>query len=770
MSASPTSTESPSTSVEYDTSAMADNSEMTLSLEGLQNDEQRRVLDMVVQIRKCGLDGTLSLPQIVVCGDQSAGKSSVLEAITRVPFPRNEGLCTRYATEISLRRAASQSLTIKIIPDKARTFAEQERLKGFVQFITNFDQLPHVMGLAMTEMGISNIGDTNASTRNFSRDVLSIEITGPTQPQLTLVDIPGLIQTATGDITKAEVDLVTEITDYYIEQPRTICLAVVQATNDYANQKILEKVRDVDPDGDRTLGVITKPDYPSEGSPSQKNFIDLANNEDIFFRLGWHVLKNRSYEERDSSNEERDLAEETFFRTHAWKSLSSDSLGVDTLRTRLCNLLFEHIKRELPKLRDDLESQLGKNRKELELLGAKRSTAIECKAYLSQMSLNFHTICKAAVNGQYEGSYFLDDLDQNFSLDAPSTVSRTRAVVQFLNSRFEKDLRLNGHKYQINMSLTGDVEDEVEEFGVDEADCDDDESRCDEFRWPLPKGPKDKNSPQEMSKADSVAWVSKVLRRTRGRELIGNFNPLLIGALFWEQSSKWEKHATSHVEVVSSLCRRFLRKLLQDTCPKDVENRIWALRIEPEFKKRHQAAAKELKVLVAELKEYPINYNHYYTDTIAKRRQEREQIALKKAIEDAETTHTGRYNPETGKYTDFKNHQITIVDTTKAIANFSLATKPDMNDFACEEALDCLFAIYKVMQKTFVANVTTQVIERHIVRGLESIFSPVVVNNLEAGQAEALALEPAAARRHRDYLVEQDKKLKEGHEIFQSVM
>ncbi len=74
------------------------------------------------------------------------------------------------------------------------------------------------------------------------------------------------------------------------------------------------------------------------------------------------------------------------------------------------------------------------------------------------------------------------------------------------------------------------------------------------------------------------------------------------------------------------------------------------------------------------------------------------------------------------------------------------------------------------MQKTFVANVTTQVIERHIVRGLENIFSPVVVNNLEPGQAEALALEPAATRRHRDYLVEQVKKLEEGHEIFQSVM
>lgn len=61
---------------------------MNPSLEDLQSDEQRRVLDTVSKVRKCGLDSVLSLPQIVVCGDQSSGKSSVLEALTEIPFPR----------------------------------------------------------------------------------------------------------------------------------------------------------------------------------------------------------------------------------------------------------------------------------------------------------------------------------------------------------------------------------------------------------------------------------------------------------------------------------------------------------------------------------------------------------------------------------------------------------------------------------------------------------------------------------------------------------
>ena len=307
-------------------------------------------MDIVAQLRKCGLESILSLPQLVVCGDQSAGKSSVLEALTEIPFPRNDNLCTRFATEIILRRAATNSLTIKVIPDAERPSSEQGSINAFQESITDFGELPRVMATAMVVMGLDSLDSTSISVskaKAFAKDVLCIEIEGPSRPQLTLVDLPGLIQSQTKGVTEADVDMVKEITDSYISLPRTICLAVIAATNDYANQGILTKVRKVDPKGERTLGIITKPDRLSSGSGSETSYLGLARNEDVYFSLGWHVLKNRAYEEGASSFQERNASEASYFRRSNFKTLPGDCVGIDSLRNRLSQLLFHHIKQEL---------------------------------------------------------------------------------------------------------------------------------------------------------------------------------------------------------------------------------------------------------------------------------------------------------------------------------------------------------------------------------------------------------------------------------------
>ncbi|KAI0870349.1 hypothetical protein GGS24DRAFT_504839 [Hypoxylon argillaceum] len=111
-------------------------------LQDLQPDERRKILDIIAQFRKCGLESVVSLPQIVVCGDQSSEKSSTVEAIMGIPFPRDEGLCTQFATEIILRRGLTNTLTIRVIPDETRSQKEKESIKAFSKSITDFDELP----------------------------------------------------------------------------------------------------------------------------------------------------------------------------------------------------------------------------------------------------------------------------------------------------------------------------------------------------------------------------------------------------------------------------------------------------------------------------------------------------------------------------------------------------------------------------------------------------------------------------------------------------
>ncbi|RMY82913.1 hypothetical protein D0861_07662 [Hortaea werneckii] len=421
----------------------------TSSLNALQSQDSRRVMDIVDKLRRSGLSGIVQLPQLVVSGDQSSGKKSVLEAITEIPFPRKENLCTRFATEIILRRAPQVAISTKIIPDKVRPGAEKKRLEGFKRTIVDFSELPDLMEEATNLMGLGG-GDDGAGgpARAFSRDVLSIEIAGPGRPHLTLVDLPGLIHSENKMQSKEDVELIRGLVDDYLKEKRTIIMAVVSAKNDYANQIILKKCRDVDPKGHRTIGIITKPDFLEPGSENEASWLELAENKDIFFELGWHMLKNRSDKESDKSFEERNAAEKSFFSQGSYRDLSQDILGIGALRTRLSQLLYKHLKTELPALQKELNDKHRDVCRELEQLGEKRSTPQEQRRFLMGISTTYQNIVKAAVNGQYEHDFF-GDPDPDAGVGDKSNMRRLRAVAQHLNLQFASTIRQYGHKLAI---------------------------------------------------------------------------------------------------------------------------------------------------------------------------------------------------------------------------------------------------------------------------------------------------------------------------------
>ena len=103
----------------------------TTELSSLRSDEQLSLLDEIDALSRSGIIDHASLPQIAVCVDQSSGKSSCLEAISGIPFPRKDTLCTRFATELVLRNSTTESVMVRIVPSQQRCRIESQELANF---------------------------------------------------------------------------------------------------------------------------------------------------------------------------------------------------------------------------------------------------------------------------------------------------------------------------------------------------------------------------------------------------------------------------------------------------------------------------------------------------------------------------------------------------------------------------------------------------------------------------------------------------------------
>ena len=187
-------------------------------------------------------------------------------------------------------------------------------------------------------------------TSTFSSDVLRLEISGPQEDHLSVIDVPGIFRkTTVGLTTKLDMDMVEQMVYNYMKNPRSVMLTVVPANVDVATQEILEKAEEVDPDGIRTLGILTKPDLVDKGA--EKDVVALIEGRKHQLTLGWHALRNAGQAELGSPLSDRHAAERSFFESKTpWNHLEKDKVGIESLRSRLQEILATHIRREFPKV------------------------------------------------------------------------------------------------------------------------------------------------------------------------------------------------------------------------------------------------------------------------------------------------------------------------------------------------------------------------------------------------------------------------------------
>jgi hypothetical protein len=204
-------------------------------------------------------------------------------------------------------------------------------------------------------MGLSIANDDSGTRKpTFSNDVFRLEISGPEQDHLSVVDVPGIFKSTTeGLTTKADIQLVRSMVKSYMDNPRSVMLAVIPANVDVATQEILELAAEADPQQDRTLGVLTKPDLVDKGA--EPKVLDLLAGHSRTFKLGWHMLRNPGQSDLLNKDIDRDTLEMDFFRSEKpWNSIDKASVGINALRMRLSDVLASLVKREFPKVNGDV--------------------------------------------------------------------------------------------------------------------------------------------------------------------------------------------------------------------------------------------------------------------------------------------------------------------------------------------------------------------------------------------------------------------------------
>jgi interferon-induced GTP-binding protein Mx1 len=178
-------------------------------------------LDFLNEIRRIGVDQEFEIPQIAVIGDQSSGKSSLLNSLTGIPFPRGTGLVTRCPTVIAMENIANNS---------AEWHAEISVIKDSGG-VLDIDGTGPVQSREDLAERIANLTDylTKSSTNGFSRNSIFVKVKASDVPSLILVDLPGIVRTTTVGQNRSVIAEVDGMLDYFMLQPRTIILAVVPA-------------------------------------------------------------------------------------------------------------------------------------------------------------------------------------------------------------------------------------------------------------------------------------------------------------------------------------------------------------------------------------------------------------------------------------------------------------------------------------------------------------------------------------------------------------
>lgn len=346
--------------------------ETNKSIEQISN-SMKAMVKKIQDLRHLGIENSrLPLPKIVVVGDQSTGKSSLIEGISEIKVPRSAGCCTRCPLEINLSESDS-AWTCRVLLMKRYMYlpkgrmptsknplghwVEQEPEEFLFDTLTDKSLLQDVLKWA--QIATLNPGrspkdfmreedqEVEEETQvKFSPNVVRLDITAPNFPNLSFYDLPGIINVAEIDDERYLVALVENLAKEYIKADNTIVLLTMPMTDDATNSSAARIVRDVRGARERTLGVLTKPDRIDGG---YEQWQELLSGEKFLLGHGYFVVKNNS--DPGVGHLQAREEEQMFFAHPPWTSEFAEygeRFGTRRLQAALSSLLLKQIQNSLP--------------------------------------------------------------------------------------------------------------------------------------------------------------------------------------------------------------------------------------------------------------------------------------------------------------------------------------------------------------------------------------------------------------------------------------
>ncbi|GMH13070.1 hypothetical protein Nepgr_014911 [Nepenthes gracilis] len=339
------------------------------------NDRIRPLLDAVDKLRnlKVMAEG-IQLPTIVVVGDQSSGKSSVLESLAEISLPRGQGICTRVPLIMRLQNH-SDPLPELFLEYNGNTVETDEA--HVAEAIDSATQ-----DIAGTAKGISNVP-------------LTLVVKKSGVPDLTMVDLPGITRVPVHGQPQDIYEQIRDTIMEYITPEESIILNVLSATVDFSTCESIRMSQTVDKTGQRTLAVVTKADKAPEG------LLEKVTNDDVSIGLGYVCVRNRI---GDESYAEARMEERRLFDTNPLLSnINKSIVGIPVLAQKLVQIQASIISKCLPNIVRQINDKLNSNVSELNSMPQSFSSVAEAMtAFMRILGSAKESLRKIMIRGEYD--------------------------------------------------------------------------------------------------------------------------------------------------------------------------------------------------------------------------------------------------------------------------------------------------------------------------------------------------------------------------------